>query len=88
MNKSDNPNRNIILCPNCDGRTESVHALVLKQMFKHYYPDTIEEDKSCINPLTCCILPTDIVNHRLKIAIEIQSQWHDFEDIKIKDVLL
>lgn len=85
MNKSDNPNRNIILCPNCDGRTESVHALVLKQMFKHYYPDTIEEEKSCINPLTGCILPTDIVNHRLKIAIEIQSEWHDREYQKIKD---
>ena len=85
MNKNDNSNRNIILCPNCDGRTESVHALVLKQMFKYYYPDTIEEEKSCINPLTGCVLPTDIVNHRLKIAIEIQSEWHDRECQKIKD---
>ena len=25
-------------------------------------------------------MPTDIVNHRLKIAIEVQSQWHDFPD--------
>lgn len=87
MYKCDNSNntRNILLCPNCDGRTESVHALVLKQMFKYYYPDTIEEEKSCINPLTGCIMPTDIVNHRLKIAIEIQSEWHDKEYQKIKD---
>ena len=66
-----------ISCPNCDGRIESLHALVLKQMFKHNYPDTIEEEKSCINPSTGWPLPTDIVNHRLKIAIEIQSQFHD-----------
>ena len=54
-------------------------------MFLHYYPDTSIEDKSYINPKTNKICPTDIVNHRLKIAIEVQSQWHDFEDIKIKD---
>lgn len=85
MNKKDNTNRSIIKCLNCDGRTESIHALVLKQMFKHYYPDTIEEETSCINPITGCILPTDIVNHRLKMAIEIQSEWHDREYQKIKD---
>lgn len=85
VNKNDNKNRSHVICPNCDGRTESIHALVLKQMFTHYYPDTIEEDKSYINPITNKICPTDIVNHRLKIAIEIQSQWHDFKDIKIKD---
>lgn len=85
MYKTDNPNRSILLCPNCDGRTESLHALVLKQMFCHNYPDTITEEPSCINPLTNNILPTDIVNHRLKIAIEIQSEWHDREYQKIKD---
>lgn len=85
VNKSDNKNRSHVICPNCDGRTESIHALVLKQMFTHYYPDTIEEDKSYISPVTNKICPTDIVNHRLKIAIEIQSQWHDFKDIKTKD---
>lgn len=74
-----------LLCSNCDGRLESFHALVLKQIFLHEYPDTIVEDPSCRNPNTNCIMPTDIVNHRLKIAIEIQSQWHDFEDKKIKD---
>lgn len=62
-----------IQCPNCDQHFESLHALVLKQMFKHYYPDTVEEDPSCINPQTGAILPTDIVNHRLKIAIEVQG---------------
>lgn len=77
----------VLNCPHCDGKLESVHALVLKQMFLHYYPDTITEDKTYRNPLTNKIAPTDIVNHRLKIAVEIQSQWHDFPDIKIKDKL-
>ena len=84
VNRNDD-NRSMISCPNCDGRIESMHALVLKQMFKHYYPDTIEEDTSCINPITNCILPTDIVNHKLKIAIEVQSEWHDKEYQKVKD---
>ena len=85
MSKSDNPSRSILICPKCDGRNESIHALVLKQVFKHYYPDTIEEDKSCVNPLTGYVLPTDIVNHNLKIAIEIQSEWHDRDYQKVKD---
>lgn len=83
--QDSNSNRNILLCPNCDGRTESVHALVLKQMFLYHYPDTIIEEKSCINPNTNKIMPTDIVNHRLKTAIEIQSEWHDLDYQKIKD---
>lgn len=74
-----------ISCPNCDGSLESIHALVLKQMFLHYHPDTITEEKSCINPKTNYLMPTDIVNHRLKIAIEIQSEWHDNEYSKYKD---
>lgn len=86
VNKNDNSNRTHVVCRNCDGRTESLHALILKQMFLYYYPDTSIEDKSYINPKTNRICPTDIVNHRLKIAIEIQSQWHDFEDKKIKDL--
>ena len=87
VNKNDNANRKHIICPNCDGRNESLHASILKQMFIHYYPDTIVEDKTYINPITHKICPTDIVNHNLKIAIEVQSQWHDFEDIQIKDRL-
>lgn len=87
INKNDNASRSHLLCPNCDGRTESLHALVLKQMFMHYYPDTSLEDKSFINPNTNKICPTDIVNHRLRIAIEIQSQWHDYDDTKKKDKL-
>lgn len=74
-----------MFCPNCDGRNESIHALVLKQLFLHNHPDTVVEDRSFINTNTGKACPTDIVNHRLKIAIEIQSQWHDFEDIKLKD---
>ena len=64
---------------------ESSHALVLKQVWLYEYPDTITEDKSCINPLTNHPLPTDIVNHNLKIAIEIQSWFHDFKDQQEKD---
>lgn len=85
INKNDNSNRNHIICPNCDGKTESIHALVLKQMFIYYYPDTIVEDKSFVSPITNKICPTDIVNHKLKIAIEIQSQWHDYSNIIEKD---
>ena len=56
-------------------------------MFKYYYPDTIEEEKSCRNPITNKIMPTDIVNHNMKIAIEIQSEWHDNKYSKIKDAI-
>lgn len=66
-----------IYCAKCDGTIESLHATTLKQVFVHEYPDTTVEDKSFINPNTNCIMPTDIVNHKLKIAIEVQSQWHD-----------
>lgn len=83
--KNDNSNRTHVKCPNCDGRNESIHALVLKQLFLHNYPDTIVEEKSFVNPNSGKVCPTDIVNHRLKIAIEVQSQWHDFPDIKEKD---
>lgn len=73
-------------CPKCNtNKIESIHASVLKQVFLHEYPDTIVEDKSCINPNTNYVLPTDIVNHRLKIAIEIQSSYHDYEDKKTLD---
>ena len=77
--------RHYIVCPNCDTRTESLHASVLKQIFLHEHPDTIVEDPSFRNPVTNKICPTDIVNHRLRIAIEVQSQWHDFPDIAEKD---
>lgn len=74
--------RGHLRCPNCDGTYESSHASVLKQMFIHEYPDTIAEERSCVNPKTNHVLPTDIVNHKLRIAIEIQSQWHDYDDRK------
>ena len=61
-------------------KIESTHASVLKQIFLHEYPDTETEEKSCVNPNTGRILPTDIVNHDLKIAIEIQSEYHDNPD--------
>lgn len=73
-----NPEMAYCKCSECNTqKTESHHASALKQVFIHEHPDTIVEDKSCINPKTSRVLPTDIVNHRLKIAIEIQSQWHD-----------
>ena len=74
-----------ISCSNCDDTLESLHALVLKQIYKHYYPDSIEEDPSCVNPNTGKVMPTDIVNHRLKIAIEVQGQWHRFKRQKVRD---
>ena len=75
-----------IKCQYCyKGKSESFHASVLKQIFKHEYPKTVLEDRSCINPLTNASLPTDIVNHQLNIAIEIQSQFHDQPYQKIKD---
>ena len=79
-------NKTGLFCPFCEAKQlESTHALVLKQIWLHEEPDTVVEDKSCINPNTSRTLPTDIVNHRLKIAIEIQSWFHDFEDQKKKD---
>lgn len=77
--------RGHLRCPNCDYTVESTHASVLKQVFLHEHPDTIVEDRSFISPVTNHVMPTDIVNHRLKIAIEIQSQWHDFADKKWRD---
>lgn len=73
-------------CPYCyDDLVESFHASLLKQVFKHEHPDTVLEDPSCINPNTNYPLPTDIVDHELNIAIEIQSGFHDKEDQKLKD---
>lgn len=79
-------NKTGAFCPFCNAKKlESSHALILKQVWQHKYPETVTEDKSCINPKTSCVLPTDIVNHRLKIAIEVQSWFHDFPDQKEKD---
>jgi len=72
------------LCSN--RKIESTHASVLKQCFLKLKPiGTFLEDKSCINPNTGYPLPTDIVNHEEKIAIEIQSAYHDVEKKKITD---
>nr|DAX07971.1 MAG TPA: intron associated endonuclease [Bacteriophage sp.] len=77
--------RHGITCDKCDGINESLHAMALKQVFMHEYPDTILEDRSCINPITATVMPTDIVNHKMKIAIEIQGQFHRFDNQKVKD---
>lgn len=80
------PNRHGTRCPYCTGlRSQSLHAVVLKQLFLKLKDSTVIEDRSCINPLTNCIMPTDIVNHKEKIVVEIQSWFHDFDDRKEKD---
>lgn len=79
--------RHGITCERCDGINESLHALALKQIFMHECPTTVLEDRSCINPKTNTVMPTDIVNHDLKIAIEIQGQFHRFEQQKEKDLI-
>lgn len=82
------PNRHGTRCPFCEAnQLESTHALVLKQIWLHEKDGTVVEDMSCINPNTNRPLPTDIVNHKEKIAIEIQSWFHDFEDQKEKDAI-
>lgn len=79
-------NKTGLFCPHCQTKQlESMHALVLKQVWLHEEPDTVVEDDSCVNPLTGCRLPTDIVNHRLKISIEIQSWFHDKEEKSLRD---
>lgn len=80
------PNRHGTRCPFCESnQLESTHALVLKQVWLHEKNGTIVEDMSCVNPKTNRPLPTDIVNHSEKIAIEIQSWFHDFKYQKEKD---
>lgn len=84
--KSEGKLRYFKTCPFCAYRIkESFHASVLKQVFLHELPDTILEERSCVNPKTNYTMPTDIVNHRLKIAIEIQSAGHDTELQQVKD---
>lgn len=74
-------------CPFCQiNKTESTHATVLKQLFlKLKDCGVVLEDQSCVNPSTGYPLPTDIVSHNDKIAIEIQSSYHDTESQKQKD---
>lgn len=80
------PNRHGTRCPFCNAvQLESTHALILKQVWLYEKPGTVVEDISCINQNTSHPLPTDIVNHSDKIAIEIQSWFHDFDDQKKKD---
>lgn len=84
--KDKTKNRRAIFCEKCDVKSlESTHASVLKQVWLHERKGTVVEDRSCVNPLTNCCLPTDIVNHSDKVAIEVQSWFHDFEDSKIRD---
>lgn len=86
--QNSNGSRYYKTCPYCRPfLIESIHACVLKQVFLHEYPDTVVEDPSCINPNTKRKLPTDIVNHKLKIAVEIQSDYHDYEEKKKLDLI-
>ena len=85
--RKQDKNHKGISCPYCDDNLESLHALVLKQIYKHYYPHAVEEDPSCINPNTGKIMPTDIVDHKRKIAIEIQGQFHNRQQQKQRDII-
>lgn len=87
--KSNNQDHCLKQCPICfHTRLESLHASILKQVFLHKFPkSTIIEDCSCINPETGHILPTDIVVHELKIAIEIQSGYHDMPSHYRRDLI-
>lgn len=73
-------------CGKCSiARKESRHANVLKQMFVKLKEGTEIECRDCINPKTGRPLPTDVVNHKEKIAIEVQSEYHDKPKQKLKD---
>lgn len=70
--------KGICMCPHCYKRKiESYHASILKQIFMHEYKNVVPEDKSCTNPKTGHILPTDIVCYDTKTVVEIQSSFHD-----------
>lgn len=74
-------------CYNCIKLNESIHANILKQIFKHEIENVIVEDKSCINYKTNHILPTDIVDYDNKRIIEIQSHYHDYDDVMERDLI-
>lgn len=79
-------NRQGSRCPFCQNlRIESRHASILKQLFIKLKEETDLENRDCINPKTGCQMPTDIVNHSEKVAIEIQSWFHDTQEQKTKD---
>ena len=74
------------MCNSCRNKQiESLHATVLKQIWKYYNPNAVWEDPSCINFKTKRPLETDIVDHELKISVEIQSNFHDNKKQKEKD---
>lgn len=74
------------MCNSCRNKQiESLHATVLKQIWKHYNHNVVWEDPSCINSKTKRPLETDIVDHKLKISVEIQSSYHDNKKQKQKD---
>lgn len=86
LDLKENPILAYCKCPECNThKIESHHASALKQVFLHEYPDTVVEERSCINFETGRALPTDIVNHRLKIAVEVQSSLHDDYSHKLRD---
>ena len=87
LNYDSEKDKNGIMCPECCVYQESLHAHVLKQMFRHYYSDTILEERSCINPMTNCIMPTDIVVPSKLLVVEVQSQYHDSDNQKTKDAI-
>jgi len=84
--RSEDIYRHSARCPFCFPKYyESMHATALKDVWVHEYPDTIVEDKSYVHPITKRVRPTDIVNHSQKVAIEIQSRFHDNPETQIRD---
>lgn len=63
------------MCKKCSTKlTESVHATLIKQVYKHHYKeDCMWEERINIEEKTYEI---DIVNHKKKEAIEIDGQQH------------
>lgn len=70
-----NPLSGHIMCRKCSIKlTESVHATLIKQVYKHHYKkDCIWEERINIEGK---IYEIDIVNHKKKEAIEIDGQQH------------
>lgn len=73
-------------CDKCRQKVaESRHATILKQVWNHFRPSVCWEDESCVNPNTNKILATDLVDHELKISVEVQSGYHDMDCQKERD---
>ena len=75
-----------VFCNDCVMlQIESKMASALKQVFKHEYPDTIWEAN--LGAKFKSNLPYDIYVPTLNLIVECQSEYHDKEDQKKKDII-